>query len=110
MVDQVAADADSAGFLNIVGGDFEYRPFVDRFGRDEAGLRAGVFRRGRFRHTPTIKECLWKAEVRAGSAMLPGMGVKPRTAIVGKGNLGSALAQSLGRAGYSIKIVGRSRS
>src|SRR5579863_6383448 len=42
------------------------------------------------------------------SAMLPGMAAKPRIAIVGAGNLGTALAVSLKRAGYLIEgIVAR---
>jgi len=43
--------------------------------------------------------------------MLPGMAVKPRVAIVGSGNLGSALALSLRRAGYAIEaVIARSRA
>ena len=43
--------------------------------------------------------------------MLPGMTRKPRIAIVGAGNLGTALALSLRRAGYSIEAVfARSRA
>jgi predicted short-subunit dehydrogenase-like oxidoreductase (DUF2520 family) len=42
--------------------------------------------------------------------MLPGMAGKPRVAIVGAGNLGSALAVALQRAGYAIEaVVARSR-
>ena len=42
--------------------------------------------------------------------MLPGMAVKPRIAIVGAGNLGSALALSLRRVGYVIEaVIARSR-
>jgi len=42
--------------------------------------------------------------------MLPGMGAKPRVAIVGAGNFGSALALALHRAGYTIEaVVGRAR-
>jgi predicted short-subunit dehydrogenase-like oxidoreductase (DUF2520 family) len=37
--------------------------------------------------------------------MLPGMAGKPRVAIVGAGNLGSALALALRRAGYAIEAV-----
>src|SRR5579871_2087682 len=37
--------------------------------------------------------------------MLPGMTAKPRIAIVGAGNLGTALAVSLSRAGYTISAV-----
>lgn len=37
--------------------------------------------------------------------MLPGMGGKPSVAVVGAGNLGSALAVSLRRAGYAIDVV-----
>src|SRR6266576_3270590 len=37
--------------------------------------------------------------------MLPGMAPRPRVAIVGAGNLGSALALALRRAGYSIEAV-----
>ena len=37
--------------------------------------------------------------------MLPGMAGKPRVAIVGAGNLGSALAHSLQQAGYAIEAV-----
>jgi predicted short-subunit dehydrogenase-like oxidoreductase (DUF2520 family) len=37
--------------------------------------------------------------------MLPGMVAKPRIAIVGAGNFGSALAQSLRHAGYAIEAV-----
>jgi predicted short-subunit dehydrogenase-like oxidoreductase (DUF2520 family) len=37
--------------------------------------------------------------------MLPGMAGKPRVAIVGAGNLGSALARSLLHAGYAIEAV-----
>ncbi len=43
--------------------------------------------------------------------MLPGMAGKPRVAIVGAGNLGSALAHSLQVAGYAIEVViSRSRA
>lgn len=42
--------------------------------------------------------------------MLPGMAAKPRVAIVGAGNLGSALALALQRAGYAIEaVIARSR-
>jgi predicted short-subunit dehydrogenase-like oxidoreductase (DUF2520 family) len=42
--------------------------------------------------------------------MLPGMAGKPRVAIVGAGNLGSALAWSLQEAGYAIEaVIARSR-
>jgi predicted short-subunit dehydrogenase-like oxidoreductase (DUF2520 family) len=42
--------------------------------------------------------------------MLPGMAAKPIIAIVGAGNLGSALAVSLQRAGYAIDaVIARSR-
>lgn len=41
----------------------------------------------------------------ASSAMLPVMAAKPRIAIVGAGNLGTALARSLRRAGYVIDVV-----
>jgi predicted short-subunit dehydrogenase-like oxidoreductase (DUF2520 family) len=37
--------------------------------------------------------------------MLPGMAAKPRVAIVGAGNLGTALARALQRAGYEIDVV-----
>jgi predicted short-subunit dehydrogenase-like oxidoreductase (DUF2520 family) len=37
--------------------------------------------------------------------MLPGMAAKPRVAIVGAGNLGTALARALQRAGYEIEAV-----
>ena len=37
--------------------------------------------------------------------MLPGMGEKPRVAIVGAGNFGSALAVALRQAGYAIEAV-----
>jgi predicted short-subunit dehydrogenase-like oxidoreductase (DUF2520 family) len=37
--------------------------------------------------------------------MLPGMAAKPRVAIVGAGNLGSALALALGRAEYAVEAV-----
>ena len=44
------------------------------------------------------------------SAMLPGMVAKPLVAIVGVGNLGAALSQSLERAGYAIEaVIARSR-
>ena len=39
------------------------------------------------------------------SAILPGMAAKPRIAIVGAGKVGSALAVSLRRAGYSIDAI-----
>ena len=45
------------------------------------------------------------AEAEAGSAMLPGMAAKPRVAIVGAGNFGSALASALQQAGYAIEAV-----
>ena len=49
-------------------------------------------------------------EVGVRSAMLPGMAAKPRVAIVGAGNLGSALAVALQRAGYAIEaVIARSR-
>jgi predicted short-subunit dehydrogenase-like oxidoreductase (DUF2520 family) len=41
----------------------------------------------------------------ARSAMLPGMAGKPRIAIAGAGNLGSALVLSLRQAGYAIDAV-----
>jgi predicted short-subunit dehydrogenase-like oxidoreductase (DUF2520 family) len=42
--------------------------------------------------------------------MLPGMAGKPRVAIVGAGNLGSAIAVALRRAGYAVEaMVARSR-
>lgn len=41
----------------------------------------------------------------AHSAMLPVMAAKPGIAIVGAGNLGTALARSLRRAGYAIDVV-----
>jgi predicted short-subunit dehydrogenase-like oxidoreductase (DUF2520 family) len=42
--------------------------------------------------------------------MLPGMAAKPRITIVGPGNLGSALAVSLRRAGFTIEsVISRSR-
>jgi len=42
--------------------------------------------------------------------MLPGMAAMPRVAIVGAGNLGSALALALGRAGYGVEaVIARSR-
>jgi len=42
--------------------------------------------------------------------MLPGMAAKPRVAIVGAGNLGTALALALQQAGYAIEaVIGRSR-
>jgi len=42
--------------------------------------------------------------------MLPGMAPKPRVAIVGAGNFGTALAVALQRAGYSIEaVIARSR-
>lgn len=45
----------------------------------------------------------------APSAMLPGVKAKPRIAIVGPGNLGAALAVSLGHAGFTIaSLVARS--
>lgn len=48
--------------------------------------------------------------VSSASAMLPGMAAKPRVAIVGAGNLGSALALALQRAGYAIEaVIARSR-
>lgn len=49
-------------------------------------------------------------EPEADSAILPGMRARPRIAIVGAGSLGSALAVSLHRAGYSIdQILFRNR-
>ncbi|MGP0017590.1 MAG: Rossmann-like and DUF2520 domain-containing protein [Candidatus Sulfotelmatobacter sp.] len=43
--------------------------------------------------------------------MLPGMAAKPRVAIVGAGNFGSALALALQRAGYAIEaVIARARS
>ena len=42
--------------------------------------------------------------------MLPGMAVKPRVAIVGAGNLGTALGLALKQAGYAIEaVIARSR-
>jgi predicted short-subunit dehydrogenase-like oxidoreductase (DUF2520 family) len=41
--------------------------------------------------------------------MLPDVNGKPRIAIVGKGNLGGALAQSLLHAGYAVKTISRGR-
>jgi predicted short-subunit dehydrogenase-like oxidoreductase (DUF2520 family) len=42
--------------------------------------------------------------------MLPGMATKPRVVMVGAGNLGTALALALQRAGYSIEeVIARSR-
>ena len=49
-------------------------------------------------------------EPEAASAILPGMTSKPRIAIVGAGNLGTALAVSLRRAGYKIEwVMGHAR-
>jgi predicted short-subunit dehydrogenase-like oxidoreductase (DUF2520 family) len=51
------------------------------------------------------------ASVLDASAMLPGMGAKPRIAIVGPGNMGTALTVSLRRAGFTIAaVIGRSKS
>lgn len=51
------------------------------------------------------------ASILDASAMLPGMAVKPRIAIVGPGNLGSALTVSLRRAGFTIAaVIGRGKS
>jgi len=50
--------------------------------------------------------CRLRSKVRGpGSAMLPGMARRPRIAIIGAGNLGTALAVSLSRAGYVIEAV-----
>ena len=59
--EQIAADADAAGFLHVIGGDGEHRAAVDRAGRKQTdfGFLAGAgfltARWGRFRHADTIK-------------------------------------------------------
>src|SRR5258708_3410897 len=50
---------------------------------------------------------MWPVKRRpeSNSAILPGMATKPRIAIVGAGNLGSALARALHRAGFVVDAV-----
>jgi predicted short-subunit dehydrogenase-like oxidoreductase (DUF2520 family) len=50
-------------------------------------------------------QCLVKRRQESNSAILPGMAAKPRIAIVGPGNLGSALALALYRSGYLVDAV-----
>ena len=47
--------------------------------------------------------------MRCDSAILPRMEVNPQIAILGMGNLGGALAESLRRAGYSVEAVKKSK-
>ncbi len=57
-----------------------------------------------FQHSEPLSLCRLRSR-KAGSAMLPGMAQKPSIAIVGAGNLGTALAVALREAGYRIESV-----
>lgn len=65
----------------------------------------------RFFENATEKDCFVRSSSRRApegddrSVMLPGMAGKPRIAIVGPGNFGTALAVSLKRAGYAIDAI-----
>jgi predicted short-subunit dehydrogenase-like oxidoreductase (DUF2520 family) len=57
-----------------------------------------------------VPEAEWR-KPEAASAILPGMVAKPRVAIIGAGNFGTALALGLHRAGYVIDaVVARARN
>ena len=57
-----------------------------------------------FQHSEPLSLCRLRSR-KAGSAMLPVMAQKPGIAIVGAGNLGTALAVALREAGYRIESV-----
>jgi predicted short-subunit dehydrogenase-like oxidoreductase (DUF2520 family) len=57
------------------------------------------------RHHASQKRVLVKRRQESNSAILPGMAAKLRIAIVGAGNLGSALAFALYRSGYLVDAV-----
>jgi predicted short-subunit dehydrogenase-like oxidoreductase (DUF2520 family) len=109
-MDEVAPSLYAAGFLDVVGRDPEDWTTIYGFRGDDAGLA------GRFWHAKQYNGVRRSAfgfgsrRPEAGSAMLPGMVARPRVAIVGAGNLGTALALALRAAGYSIdRIIARGR-
>jgi predicted short-subunit dehydrogenase-like oxidoreductase (DUF2520 family) len=57
-----------------------------------------------FQHSKRLSLCGVRSR-KTGSGMLPGMAQKPSIAIVGAGNLGTALAVALREAGYQIESV-----
>ena len=68
-----------------------------------------ILQQENFQHSEPLSLCRLRSR-KAGSAMLPGMAQKPSIAIVGVGNLGTALAFALREAGYRIEsVVARSR-
>src|ERR1700692_2628934 len=123
MVNNIATSSHATGFLNIIGSHPECRPAIHSSGRNHSCFTARAlrgFNRLRFRlsrHHNNIKHGVRhprnKAAIRRGfereSAILPGMSArvpkKPRVAIVGAGNLASALAGSLRAAGYRIELI-----
>jgi predicted short-subunit dehydrogenase-like oxidoreductase (DUF2520 family) len=104
MMNHVAADLHASRFLNLIGGDPKDRAAIDNFGGQQT--RWGFFLPALFRalgrcgfcHVDNIKHV-------SPSVILPGMQRKPSIAIVGPGNLGSALAISLVGAGFKVKSV-----
>jgi predicted short-subunit dehydrogenase-like oxidoreductase (DUF2520 family) len=104
-MDEVASSLYAAGFLDVVGRDPEDWTAIYGFRGDDVGLA------GRFRHAKQYNGFRLSASgfgsrrPEAGSAMLPGMGARPRVAIVGAGKLGTALALALRAAGYSIDLI-----
>ena len=138
-MDDIAARPHTIGLFDIIGCDPEHRPTIYGSGGEDAfvaALAAGAFGR-RFGHADNIKHgfrllafgfrntrdslahvCAWfpgagwrkPDAVFPASAMLPGMAARPLVAIVGTGNLGTALALSLQRVGYAIgAVIARSR-
>jgi predicted short-subunit dehydrogenase-like oxidoreductase (DUF2520 family) len=130
MADDVAAGADSARFLHVVRGNREYGAAINDAGRKKSGLGRLGFLAGsaqRFRHVVIkarlpapgfrklrLRRCAGSGKLEADSAILRGMvrkrvlvqsSVRPTIAVVGAGNLASALAVALHRAGYVIDSV-----
>jgi predicted short-subunit dehydrogenase-like oxidoreductase (DUF2520 family) len=105
VMDEVASSLYAAWFLDVVGGDPEDWTAIYGFRGDDMSLA------GRFRHAKQYNGFRLSASdfssrrPEAGSAMLPGMGARPRVAIVGAGKLGTALALALRAAGYSIDLI-----
>jgi predicted short-subunit dehydrogenase-like oxidoreductase (DUF2520 family) len=121
-MNHIAADFYATWFFDVVSGDPKDRSAVNGFRRNEARLLVARFDlarfdRRRFRHLDNIKQIsflglqtisglsVWSLGSVFASAMLPAMKERPRIAIVGLGNLGSALALSLRRAGYAIEVL-----
>jgi predicted short-subunit dehydrogenase-like oxidoreductase (DUF2520 family) len=68
-----------------------------------------ILQREKFQHNRRMSRCGVLSR-KTSSAMLPGMAQKPSVAIVGAGNLGTALAVALREAGYRVEsVVARSR-